>query len=306
MARGLLGTHHPCAVNLPPHFPQVGTLWDEADVVLAVGTDLDGMMTQNWALPQPPQLIAVNLDPADASKNYEPTLMLEGDAALICEQLADRLPEGDASSVASRLEEIRASVRADLERDQPEELAFADAFAAAVPEDAVIVADMCIPGYWLGALHPVSGPRHLAYPMGWGTLGYAFPLSIGSALAGTGPVVCVCGDGGFMYAVGELATLKQEKIPLTLVIVDDGGYGMLRFDQMHSGDQPFGVDLDRPDFEALARSFGIEAETVDGLGDGFGRVLARHVANESPTVLVARAALEPPPTTSPRWYRRGG
>jgi acetolactate synthase I/II/III large subunit len=305
MARGLLGAHHPCAVNLPPHFPQVGALWDEADVVLAVGTDFDGMMTQNWALPQPPQLIAVNVDPADASKSYEPTLMLEGDAAAICEALADALPQADASGVASRVEEIRASVRADLERDQPEELAFADAFAAAVPEDAVIVADMCIPGYWLGALHPVSGPRHLAYPMGWGTLGYAFPLSIGSALAGTGPVVCVCGDGGFMYAVGELATVKQEKIPLTLVIVDDGGYGMLRFDQQHSGDQPFGVDLDRPDFEALARSFGIEAETVDGLGDEFSRVLARHVSTEDATVLVARAALEPPPTTSPRWYRRG-
>jgi thiamine pyrophosphate-dependent acetolactate synthase large subunit-like protein len=169
----------------------------------------------------------------------------------------------------------------------------------------VIVADMCIPGYWLGALHPISGPRHLAYPMGWGTLGYAFPLSIGSALAGTGPVVCMCGDGGFMYAVGELATVKQERIPLTLVIVDDGGYGMLRFDQLHSGDQPFGVDLDRPDFEALARSFGIEAETVDGLGDEFSRALTRHVADEAATVLVARAALEPPPTTSPRWYRRG-
>jgi acetolactate synthase-1/2/3 large subunit len=54
----------------------------------------------------------------------------------------------------------------------------------------------------------------------------------------------------------------------------------------------------------MARSFGIEADAVEGLGDEFGRALARHVATGTPTVLVARAALEPPPTTSPRWYRR--
>jgi acetolactate synthase-1/2/3 large subunit len=178
-------------------------------------------------------------------------------------------------------------------------------FAEAVPDDAVVVADMCIAGYWLGALHPVSAPRRLAYPMGWGTLGYGFPLSIGSALANRGPVVSVSGDGGFLYACGELATVAQEQIPMTAVIVDDGGYGMLRFDQRHRGEPTFGVDLATPDFEALARSFGIEAETVDGLGDDFGRALARQIATDAPTVLVARAGLEPPPTTSPRWYRRG-
>jgi thiamine pyrophosphate-dependent acetolactate synthase large subunit-like protein len=116
--------------------------------------------------------------------------------------------------------------------------------------------------------------------------------------------VCVCGDGGFLYACGELATVAQERIPLTVLIVDDGGYGMLRFDQRHSGDPTFGVDLVTPDFEAMARSFGIEAETVEGLGGEFARALARQTAVEAPTVLVARAALEPPPTTSPRWYRR--
>ena len=65
----------------------------------------------------------------------------------------------------------------------------------------------------------------------WGTLGCAFPQALGAALGGAGPVVSVSGDGGFLYACGELATVAQERIPLTAVIVDDGGYGMLRFDQ---------------------------------------------------------------------------
>jgi acetolactate synthase-1/2/3 large subunit len=78
---------------------------------------------------------------------------------------------------------------------------------------------------------------------------------------------------------------------------------MLRFDQQQKGEPPYGVDLHRPDFEALARSFGVEAETVDGLGADFAASLADHVRRAEPTVLVAKAALRPPPNTSPRWYR---
>jgi acetolactate synthase-1/2/3 large subunit len=54
----------------------------------------------------------------------------------------------------------------------------------------------------------------------------------------------------------------------------------------------------------MAGTFGVEAETVDGLGDAFGSALAEHVRRPEPTVLVAKAALDPPPNTSPRWYRR--
>jgi thiamine pyrophosphate-dependent acetolactate synthase large subunit-like protein len=285
--------------------PTAGRLWDEADAVLAIGTDFDGMMTQNWAMPPPRHLVAINVDAADAAKSYEPELVLVGDAAEVGGALAGRLPaRGGVDELSARLAQLRAEALAELEREHPDEMRFLSVFAHAVPDDAVVVADMCIAGYWLGALHRVSGPRRLAYPMGWGTLGYGFPLSIGSALAGRGPAVSVSGDGGFLYACGELATVAQEGIPLTAVIVDDGGYGMLRFDQRHRGEPTFGVDLETPDFEALARSFGVEAETVEGLGEEFGRALQRQIATDSPTVLVAHAALEPPPTTSPRWYRR--
>ena len=53
--------------------PEVGALWDEADVVVAVGSDFDAMMTQGWKMPQPPHLVALNVDPTDASKNYRRT-----------------------------------------------------------------------------------------------------------------------------------------------------------------------------------------------------------------------------------------
>jgi thiamine pyrophosphate-dependent acetolactate synthase large subunit-like protein len=164
--------------------------------------------------------------------------------------------------------------------------------------------DMCIPGYWLGGFQRTRAPRKLSYPLGWGTLGCAFPQALGAALAGAGPVVSISGDGGFLYACGELAAAAQERIPLTAVVVDDGGYGMLRYDQDLKGDPHEGVDLHTPDFVALARSFGVRADVVDGLGERFEGMLGHHVRLEEPSVLVARARLGPPPNVSPRWYRR--
>jgi acetolactate synthase-1/2/3 large subunit len=140
--------------------------------------------------------------------------------------------------------------------------------------------------------------------MGWGTLGFGFPASLGAALAGTGPTVCVSGDGGFLFACGELATVIEVRAPLTIVLVDDGGYGMLRFDQEHAGDTPFGVDLVTPDFEALAGSFGMRAVTVDGFRGDFEEALRGSIVSREPEMIVVHAALKPPPTTSPRWYRR--
>ena len=304
-ASGLLPPGHPCLVGAPPHVPEVGALWDEADVVVAIGSDFDGMMTQGWKMPQPPHLVAINVDPRDASKNYRPDVVVEADAAEAAAALADRLGErGGLDSLERRLKELSRGVRERLAAEDPEAIGFLDTIEAALPDDAILVSDMCIPGYWLGGFHRTPAPRKLSYPLGWGTLGCAFPQGLGAALAGAGPAVSISGDGGFLYACGELAAAKQENIPLTAVIVDDGGYGMIRYDQDLHGDPREGVDLTNPDFVALAASFGIRADSVDGLGEHFGVALKGHVALKEPTMLVARAALGPPPNVSPRWYRR--
>jgi len=307
MSRGLLDPGDPWLVGGPAHAPEVGALWDEADLVIGIGTDFDGVMTQNWLMPQPPRLVCVNVDPADATKNYAADVVLVGDALEVTERLAARVaPREGTERRSARLAQIGAEVRAAVLADDPDAASFLDIMQRALPPEAVVVADMCIPGYWLAGYHKVPRPRGLAYPMGWGTLGFAFPASMGAALAQRGPAVCVCGDGGFLFACGELATVAEAELPLTVVLVDDGGYGMLRFDQELAGDEPFGVDLIGPDFEALARSFGVDAVTVDGIGPALEDALSRAVATPRPTVIVVRARLKPPPTTSPRWYRVSG
>ena len=301
-AKGLLPADHPSAAPATLHHPEVGALWDEADLVIAIGTDFDGITTQNWALPDPPRLIAVNVDDQDAAKSYEPDLALIGDAAQVTELLTERMADAsDPEPTRQRLERVRGALREAIAADEPEAMSFLDAVADLVPDEANLIADMCIPGYWLAGFHHPARPRSFAYPM-WGTLGFALPASIGAA-ARNDRTVCVCGDGGFLFACGELATLAQERLPVTVIVADDGGYGMLRFDQVESRAEPFGVDLENPDFVALATSFGLPAARVEGFGEDFRTRLGESLRIAGPSVVVVEAQLRPPLNTSPRWYR---
>ncbi|GAA1248249.1 thiamine pyrophosphate-binding protein [Pseudonocardia aurantiaca] len=302
--RGVLPPNHPCLVPGPAHVPAIGAVWDKADLVIAIGSDFDGMTTQNWRMPQPPALLAVNIDAADAGKNYRPDHVLTGDARAVTERLAEAVPQRDGhGELASSIAGLRAAVTALVRDEEPQAALLLDALHRLLPPDATVLADMCIAGYWLAAFHQVPGPRRFAYPMGWGTLGFAFPAALGAAAAGTGRAVAVVGDGGFLFACGELATAVQERLPLTLVLVDDGGYGMLRFDQVQAGVPTRGVDLVTPDFGALAAAFGVPAETVDGFGSAFEAALTKSLDTDGPHLVAVRAVLTPPPSTSPRWYR---
>jgi acetolactate synthase-1/2/3 large subunit len=304
--RGILPAEHPFLVGAPPHEPPVIELIEQADLAIVVGSDLDAMTTMAWRLPLPERRVAINIDPADATKNYSMDATIAADAR-ITEVVAGAVPEREpwAGDLAALVKTLRDELRSTPET--AESIEFLERTEAALPADAVVFADMCIPGYWLAGHFKVRTPRALHYPMGWGTLGYAFPAAIGAAAAlqASGRrVVSVSGDGGMLFAIGELATAAQEHLPLTAVVVDDGGYGMLRYG--HDPDTDFGTELATPDFAAVARGFGIEARTVDGVGDTYQRALAEAVASGAPNVLHVRARLFPPRSTSPRWPLRGG
>ena len=80
--RGAIAPTHPNAVTLPPHEPEVAKMIGGADLLIAVGTDFDGMMTRNWSMPRPEKLVAMNCDATDVAKNYPPTVEVVGDAQL--------------------------------------------------------------------------------------------------------------------------------------------------------------------------------------------------------------------------------
>ena len=303
--RGVLPSGHPLLVPAPPHEPAVTALIERSDLAIVIGSDLDHMNTMAWRLPLPPRRIAVNVDAADATKGYAMDVVIESLAEVALPALAHAVAArepwaGDISAIGRGLrDELRAAP------ETADAIELLDSTEAALPVDAVVFADMCIPGYWLAGYASVGQQRGLHYPMGWGTLGWSFPAAIGAAVAlrGTRPVVAFCGDGGMMFATGELATVAQERVPLTIVVFDDGGYGMLRYGR--EGDPNTGCDLVGPDFVALAAAFGIAGRRVEGVGADFRAALSDAVVSPEPRLLHVIARLHPPRTTTPRWPLKG-
>ena len=150
---------------------------------------------------------------------------------------------------------------------------------AAVPAAAHTFWDMTIAAYWAwSAWDPLDGEFHSA--QGAGGLGFAYPAAIAAAIGSGERTFAVAGDGGAMYSIAELATARQHDADVTWLIVDDGGYGILREYMTDAFGQATATELARPDFVALAESFGVPAHT--GHAGHRRRDHRRHVHHRGP------------------------
>ena len=265
-------------------------LVETADVVLCVGTELGAETTGQFGFAFAGRLIQVDADPDRIGATY-PALGLVGDARAVLAALLGRV-EPRARDGAQRAAAVRRRIEEGLDaQDHALERGLLTTIRAALPRDAVHTWDMTILGYWAAAYFPALAPRRFLYPLGSGTLGYAWPAALGASLAAPGtPVLAVVGDGGILYGLQELATARQYGLDAALLVVDDGGYGILREYQRDSFGATTAVDLEQPDFLGLARSFGApgEAATPEDLG----AALERALAHEGPAVVHLPALLE--------------
>ena len=298
-ARGF-AAGHPLTVDAPVHEPEVAELIASADLLLGIGSEFDGMNTRNWKMPVPRTLAAVCLG-EQVARTFDWDLLINAEAGLTVERV---VAHNDLQSKAAWAEPsaIRDALLARLAADPrtQDAINFVEIVNAAWPEDGVVVCDMAVSAYWYGGYASQPRTRRMQYAVGWGTLGYALPASIGPASAGFTTLI-VCGDGGPMFSLGELATIAQERLPVTMLVDDDGGYGMLRFDQRTFGHPERGVDLLTPDWHALGAAFGIAVTEVAELSE-LSDVLTAASESKVPNIVVHRSVFHPPRTTSPRWF----
>ena len=287
-------------LNIPIHETEAEQLLAECEALLIFGSQLDGMNTKNWSIKFPKKILLVDANPKIALRNVSADLVLQtsdiSSVITALKSLPARSNWADVSEIATQARKrIAASDKGKAG------MALVTAIEKSWPSENYIVCDMAISGYWTGVYLQAKRARQISYPVGWGTLGFGLPASLGPSSAGVATLV-ICGDGGIAFGLGELATVAQEQLPLTILLHDDGGYGMLRFDQQVMKHPERGVNLFNPDWQVLAQSFGIEFIQTN-LAE-LSEVLAKRSVSSTPGIVLIQDPIYPPKSTSPRWSEK--
>jgi acetolactate synthase-1/2/3 large subunit len=271
-------------------YPVLGEFIARSDLLVSIGVRFRGNETSNWSIKTPVEHIAIDADPVAVNRNFSQTVGIVGDAKAVVASLVQliraRRPTpkpGYREEVAQLQHRLRQQVRDTMGPWED----ILDAIREFMPHDAILVRDVTVPATtWGSRLIERRHPRTTLHASAGG-IGQGLPMAIGAQVAAPSKtVVLLCGDGGLLVNIGELAAARQEKTPIVTILFDDAGYGVLRnIQNAHFGGKMIGVDLESPDFVTVARAFGWESERVRS-GKDFRRVFPKAVASRKPWMIV--------------------
>ncbi|GGW34140.1 thiamine pyrophosphate-binding protein [Streptomyces galilaeus] len=263
---------------------------EDADVLLVVGSGL-GELSSNYHTFKPRgRVIQIEADLGKLEANH-PALGIHADARLALQALLETVSKREDGAAPERVRSVLTKV---ADRIAAQQLTLEQDVLASVrralPASSPSFWDMTILAYWAWSAFDPKGPNRMHSAQGAGGLGYAFPAALGAAVADpTYPVLAVSGDGGALYSIAELATARQYGLNVTWLIVDDGGYGILREYMTEAFGETTGTELARPDYVTLAESFGVpgvrtSAETLE-------TDLAKALSTPGPSVVLLPVVL---------------
>ncbi len=286
--RGILPDSHPRSLRAFHNSPSVEAILTQCDLTLVAGSRLRSNETRTWTLPLPRPLVQIDIDPAAANRNYLADEQINGDCGALLNALAARVSPGEKVNAEWDAEIVAAVQQAEsaLRQQSGEYAKLNDAIAAALPQDGLLVRDITVSGSVWGsrlfrAISPLCNIHSLA-----GAIGMGLSMAIGTAIANPQrKVVGLVGDGGLALGLGELATMAQEQANITLLIMNDGGYGVMRGiqDKYFAGRQYYN-ELHTPSFTLVAEAMGLKAWKVDSAAQ-FNGVLAEAINYPGPSVV---------------------
>ena len=274
-AKGMLPSSHPLLIGSTQSLVATRALVAEADVVLAIGTELaetDYDVTFAGGFEIPGALLRIDIDPDQTVRNYPPTLALVADANLASEALLASLaplPSRDPQWGAVRVSRLQAQLSTEWDAPTRAQTVFLQTVFEVLP-DAVCVGDSTQPVY-TGNLtfNPEQPRRWFNSSTGYGTLGYALPAAVGAWLGRRaegktgGPVLCLIGDGGLQFTLAELASAVEAQTPIIVLLWNNQGYGEIKKYMLNRAIEPVGVDIYTPDFIGVAKALGCAAQAVE-------------------------------------------
>jgi acetolactate synthase-1/2/3 large subunit len=283
--RGIVSNAHELGLTMAAAY----NLWPTTDLIIGIGTRLELATMYRWPYrPAGQKSIRIDID-ASEMRRFTPDAAVVADAQAGTSDLLAAVRKQGYTKSSTRRGEIReASALAEqqIQSVQPQ-MAYLKILREVLPDNAIVTDELSQVGFasWFG--FPVYQPRTFITSGYQGTLGSGFPTALGAKVAHPDrPVVAITGDGGFMFAVQELATAVQYKIGVVTLVFNNSAYGNVRRDQrtIFEG-RVVASDLVNPDFVKLAESFGVGAARVSSPAE-FKPELEKALADSGPTLIV--------------------
>jgi pyruvate dehydrogenase (quinone) len=273
------------------------------DVLLMLGTDFP----YKQFLPHDAKIAQVDIRPENLGRRCKLDLALVGDIGATIEALLPKLTfKTDRKHLDDSLAHYRKAREGldDLAKGTPGHKPIHPQYLARLlseqaSDNAVFTADVGTPTIWAARYLKMNGRRRLIGSWVHGSMANAMAHAIGvQAAQRDRQVVSMSGDGGFTMLMGDLITLTQHKLPVKVIVFNNGVLGFVALEMKAAGYVDFGTDLQNPDFAAMAKAMGIHAVRVEDPGD-LPAAVTDILAHDGPALLdvvTAKHELSMPPT----------
>jgi acetolactate synthase-1/2/3 large subunit len=257
LSQGIAGMHGTGYANLAI---------SNCDVMFAVGTRFDDRLTGDIETFAPDaEIIHVDIDPAEISKNVEADYPLVGDAAVVFGQMDEAMPgEPAADEWREQCQGWKEEYPLDYEMPDDEPLKpqyVVEKYDEVTPDDTIVTAGVGQHQMWAWQYWTWTEPRTWVTSHGLGTMGYAVPSAVGAKIAAPDrEVVAFDGDGSFLMTAQELSVAVREQLNITIVVLNNEAVGMVRQwqDGFYEGRRMASEYPWIPEFDKLAEAFGAQ------------------------------------------------
>jgi len=255
--KGAVDENHPLSLGSELRIARSLELLNQADVVLMVGTKVGE--AELWGNKFEPKGKVIRIDriPTQLDVNWIPDMKLVADSKQVLAELAIALKDAPKRDNAD-LTKVRQEIADSVHEVSSQLVEISKLICSSIPSNSVVTGDSSqITYFGMASVFKASRPSQFLYTPTYATLGYGLSAAIGAKLADPAAnVLSVLGDGALMFSIQEFATAAEQQLDLTVVLIDNGGYGEIKNNEAANGINPIGVDLFQPDWVALVESFG--------------------------------------------------
>jgi acetolactate synthase-1/2/3 large subunit len=257
-----------------------------ADLIMAVGYNIVEYPPYIWNQNLNKKIISVDFAEAEVDRYYNPDIEVVGDISCSLQRLGEKITKKNGRIFKAFRESVDKKISQDFRKKYPltpQEIVWH--VRTVLSGDDILVLDNGIYKLWFSRLYKTYKPNTYLLDNALATMGAGLPAGIVAKMLNPGKnVIAVVGDGGFMMNSQELETAVRHNIPIVVLIVNDNGFGFIRWKQENMGFRSFGLDYSNPDFARYAESYGAAGMKVNK-GDNLSELLRTALSQKRPVLI---------------------